>query len=275
MSGNLIIIGNGFDIDHNIESRYKYYEKYLRANKNGFNEFIEQIYLEPNKEKGIELWSDFETALANPDLACCKNIISTNYYFGSLLKIGEKICESFSDWIKTISIEVPIKYLLNKNDKYFTFNYTGFLEAGYKIPEENINYIHGHQTKALFGSNMYGKHDGIIVGHKKCECNDERKELIDSTEKDVYKIIREKGSIFKSLSNLDINTIKVFGCSYCEVDYPYFELFRDMFKNAFWELGYQTQKDKDNMGTYINKLKLVKNVNYIDMKNKDLFPLID
>ena len=54
---NLIIIGNGFDLAHNLNTRYSDFMEYLWKNdKEFYDRLTKYIYDE-------DLWNDFETAL--------------------------------------------------------------------------------------------------------------------------------------------------------------------------------------------------------------------
>ena len=63
MSNNqLYIIGNGFDIFHEIQSRYSDFEIYVKHNDKQLYDVLDEYF---NSE---DLWSEFEEALAHIDI---------------------------------------------------------------------------------------------------------------------------------------------------------------------------------------------------------------
>ena len=60
----LYIIGNGFDLAHNIKSRYSDFGRFLEENYYGLKVQSEILY----EDTDVSLWTDFETALGSIDI---------------------------------------------------------------------------------------------------------------------------------------------------------------------------------------------------------------
>jgi len=61
----LYIIGNGFDLHHEINSSYSHFKTYFKQNGTDFFDRIEVYFKNSN-----ELWSSFEIELANLNNNC-------------------------------------------------------------------------------------------------------------------------------------------------------------------------------------------------------------
>jgi len=250
----LFIIGNGFDIAHDIKSCYKDYHNWLLQHQ--YYEFV--TYMEslfPTIKDGkLLLWKDFEEAIGIYDtmqihMKYFQGVDSYQYAKETQLKVTERI-KPFVDMIPKTLIEwarniigfpcPPIYEGLTQDCKYLTFNYTLVLERIYGINPENICHIHGCINN-----------DKIIVGHNhKINPQDEDDnqlnikmsrrnivELMNKNEKPVMDIIQKNTVFFNSL--YDIQRIIVIGHSMAEVDMPYFEeiskhVSRDCIWHFYW-----------------------------------------
>mgnify|MGYP006873121367 CR=1 FL=1 len=61
---------------------------------------------------------------------------------------------------------------------------------------------------------------------------------------------------FEKLIFANIDTIEVTGCSFNEIDYPYFKKIKDCCPYAKWILNWHNDEDFKNREKYINKLNL-------------------
>ncbi len=156
-SKRLYIIGNGFDLYHKIKSSYWDFETFVKTKDKNLFEALGKYF------NANELWSDFETTLEYLDT---ERIIdeATNYLesYGSekwseashydyqfeiknkIDLITIKLKEKFIEWVLQLAIPIDEVQRLNISSKAFflTFNYTCTLERVYRIPPENILYIH-------------------------------------------------------------------------------------------------------------------------------------
>lgn len=251
---NLIILGNGFDLAHGLKTSYCDLRCYLKADNDHANlaEVLESIC-----EKS-KLWIDFEHSLGNVDgsvVERVRELFPSADVFGD---IKEKIGNAIYAWLLATVQDKPVKSrcILDKDDFYFSFNYTLTLEDYYDI-KDNIKHIHGD----LITNSVQGN---IIFGHANSTCEDENsKGVVNALYKDVYKIIENNEDYFRSLENNGINVIKVYGFSYSDIDLPYFKKIREVLPNVKWEFGYYKEdKNIDNTLTridkYVNELNLTK-----------------
>lgn len=160
MNKNLYIIGNGFDLHHNINSKYIDFREWIFENNIDLICKIEEIY-------GIcseEWWSNFEEQLAyldvygfsyeiayqnTPDLMsdhCDRTwndaAIETENKLNNLFN---ELKDYFRDWILQLNIPSKEKMIeiKIKNSIFLTFNYTKTLENLYRVPISQILHIHG------------------------------------------------------------------------------------------------------------------------------------
>ena len=242
----LYIIGNGFDIVHGLKTKYFDFKCYLKKYDSSLYSQLNEIY------KNEELWSDFEKALASPNLDLLnkldnffgKNTLGTIFFYN--IKIA------LEKWIETIDYNSSTRILnVDKANYYFTFNYTYTLENFYNINGFKIKHIHG---KVL----PYTPYSDLKFGHNNTKNNDV--ELITCSLKNTKAIIEDNKEYFGTLPTC-ITEIIVIGVSYNNIDYPYFEVISKKCKNAKWIFYYYTNSDKSNLiNNYIKRLKLKKSV---------------
>lgn len=154
---NLIIIGNGFDLAHGLETRWSNFKEYLSL----FNEELLH-YLEQCAEN--DLWSDFEKGLGKlnrkkiyanelSDFDCIKNDDDDgrNHQMADRIRNVEDLIiddtkRTLNNWILSIDVNVTpfenLKQILN-GALVITFNYTQTLEMTYGLNSSNIVYLHG------------------------------------------------------------------------------------------------------------------------------------
>lgn len=165
----LFIIGNGFDLHHNMPTGYNDYKKFLNnSHPDAIKSFESFGYIAGYGSKD-NLWSDLEKALTldaeyliddfvnnyHPDLSS-----DSDYTFDEMrveLENATQFIYNFTglyflEWIKSVN---PFEYYVDKNlhfdpdDLFITFNYTATLESLYQIPSENILHIHGKISDEL------------------------------------------------------------------------------------------------------------------------------
>ncbi len=234
----LYIIGNGFDLAHGLCTCYEAFHEWLDEHKDKYAKayfFIDSI---DGLTNDIELWSNFEKALGKIDAKeLFKNVIkeyketqdkddwvaqSDAVYAGIeyfLKDYYQELLNAFGAWARDIPVDeeeiVEIKYpqiMNDKEDYFFTFNYTPTLEKIYHIHTEHIKHIHGDYT---------GKTQ-IIVGHATDYSNvreklnvidddqlpadvgdsvDKMIEMLNMSQKDTDRIIAENSDYFKGLKS--------------------------------------------------------------------------
>lgn len=187
----LFIIGNGFDLDHNLLSKFSDFKKYLKTtylpkynydyptlpnvgvDKDG-DEAVDPIsaaqilYALVNHISEYSTWQDFEKCLGKLDYQEILDMVEKDdekpfYYFNSLEDIVEDfnhtmkfaISKLFVEWIEQIDYSnASKKYEFKEDDLFLSFNYTHVLEDVYGIMPENICHIHGSANGGL-----------CIIGH--------------------------------------------------------------------------------------------------------------
>ena len=163
---NLYLIGNGFDLHHNIKSGYPLFHEWLKKHDEDLYEEFLNFY--PDAEVD-EWWSEMEerfgdgvdfefledyiskTAAENEPNYGSDDFRDADYHTASiyaeerLRNLVEGIKSHFGDWINNLdSADVTKKVNLVINDSYFiNFNYTPTLENTYNIPANQIIHIHG------------------------------------------------------------------------------------------------------------------------------------
>ena len=198
----LVVIGNGFDLAHGLNTKYSDFMEYLCSYEKKPNMIDDRFVLlnsvstqAQERHRFYEaiskyipeqdLWSSFEEALGFLD---CEQVQDDNscyfldygddnwrdsanhdfqYMISEDLSFATNISRYFSEWILHINTSVqPIlsSNVLNGNCLFLNFNYTDTLEKVYSIPASNILYIHGN---ALRGNNLIlGHHDATLFQGK-------------------------------------------------------------------------------------------------------------
>lgn len=241
---NLIIIGNGFDLAHRLPTKYTDFHNYLEKTNPDCIDRLDSLFTFG------EQWCDFENGLGHLKESAAQLVLKS--YLGIHTTIKDEIQRNFTSWVTSLEEKnnATKKYELSKEDEYLSFNYTHTLYRSYDIDEKNINYIHGCIGLGLFDYKQ------IIFGHKECVGNKITQSLLDATVKDVDSIITRNKDYFNSLSEKNIYTIKVFGHSYADVDFKYFEEIRKQLHCAMWEFGYFDETARLCAKNYIAKLGL-------------------
>lgn len=160
---NLYIIGNGFDLHHDIPSRYADFLNWLRNNKKAAYNKIVDLYNDADEN---EWWNEFETNLGyfeirekieNISFVCqpdeddfekMRVIDTTVGAWEAENEIGgviNAIKDTFHEWVDSLpQASINNKVNIDVKDSFFiTFNYTLTLECLYEIERDKILHIHG------------------------------------------------------------------------------------------------------------------------------------
>lgn len=242
---NLFIIGNGFDLAHNLKTSYLDFKKYVQKNDPQFFENFYSLYMysfereyeSPLSTESIHdeyecLWKNIENNMknVNEELILDANLELELEYndpysddcfdtaYESLIPyikdIPEKLLENLQNWIETIElneISKKTKYINNNyytQNIYLTFNYTRVLEEVYEIDSSDICHIHGEVG------------DELVIGHLNQErimkLNEEKNKEEDSffegldpiDNEEEYQIAEEKFNYTKYHYNYKIEQLK-------------------------------------------------------------------
>lgn len=251
----LYIIGNGFDLAHNMKTSYEDFHKWLLDN--GESDAVCRLEcLYPNIKNHLGRWCDLESALGSVSMResvdydknyqeCSDEIRDENsshdaYRCGEKLKNVVDILPSLlTEWVASISTNgVSPSFRIDKNAKFLSFNYTRTLEDIYKVKEDNI--LHIHET--IIGNKP------LVVGYGDALFEDDNfstddetinleliKNLLSHNRKPVDAIMKEPKpkEWFEGLN--EIASVIVYGHSCSKVDKPYFQKVTESIKdNAHW-----------------------------------------
>lgn len=282
---NLYIIGNGFDIHHEIKCKYSDFHKWLCVNNPMLENRLFQVYgLHHN-----DFWSSLETNLGE----ITTEAILEGYVYAPMMisihKINEKepivlsmddytelvgeigytlerlykdLQIAFSNWVFQLENANPERRIgINRNDSAFiNFNYTQTLESLYAIHESNILYIHG----------CAAKNENLIFGHDKTPdkllrnwqnnySEEELSVLLEATNemsilyKDVESIIEKHSLFWESIK--PAQKIHIWGLSLSEVDMPYIEYINSIISNdAVWEFSWYSESDKKRIIEVVKRI---------------------
>lgn len=191
----LFIIGNGFDLNEGLNTRYSDFKKYLENHnskllddlmffyKNIFDldvdedsvmNFDKSIFISSKGKSFIpndlNLWSSFEKNMANISFSNIRDIVGfgkfplKNYdetlttlkrYFETTL---QNLKISLKQWIKSINI-YPTLFInkFPKDCEFINFNYTDTLEQKYLVRSDKICYLHNNKkdNEIVFGCCVY------------------------------------------------------------------------------------------------------------------------
>lgn len=279
----LIIIGSGFDIAHDLPTRYSDFKSYLENNTESSDDKYFYDSLNAYIDNEI-LWSSFEKALGILDedklrddcLTCLPSYgdedwsdsghYSYQYELEKRLQFSSQISMYLKRWINQIYIEnnsVFSSKLINQNYLFVSFNYTDTLEQIYKIPNEKILYIHGRAKNS--DELIAGHHDKNLLKNDEVNyCDKDTRiesgnfiinDYYNKTFKNTESIIKENILFFDSLSK--ISTIYVLGHSLSEIDIDYFEKIKSIvLSNAYWHISYYNENDKKHIRNFKEKLEL-------------------
>lgn len=160
MSTHLYLIGNGFDLHHNINSSYLAFRGWMYENNPDIMNDVENIYGYCDKN----WWSDFENQLASLDVIRFGEEIAfenqpdlmsehcDRTWNDAEIEVEQKlealysdIRACFHDWIMQLNRPDAVKMVkIDTNDSIFiNFNYTKTLEDLYGISPSKILHIHG------------------------------------------------------------------------------------------------------------------------------------
>lgn len=253
---HLYIIGNGFDIHHEIPSGYLDFHNWLDEVEDRETQMtIEEIfgYCSSN------WWKHFEENLGSANtLDIAMEEVRENYpdfgsddfsdgdWYNAEIAVEQKFEEAyniirsaFRKWVATLpyGLEEKKLRLIKKDSVFINFNYSLTLEKLYHIPESQVLHIHGKS----------GGTDELVLGHglseKEIESMMEADEppLGEDEEGDDFVTQRAKGAAISGVyeqrkkvdeiikkhkdwfdSLRDVSYIHFYGHSFADVDLPYF-----------------------------------------------------
>lgn len=266
----LYIIGNGFDLHHNLPTSYNHFDNFMET---WSREMYYNIHCYWEFKEKNDKWCDFENDLSTYNSRkmhedCSKRNTDPEYISDQCgletQRLYNGITECFIDWVKSIKIETRTKKVkLVQNAYYITFNYTCTLQDIYEIPESVIWHIHGSslEHEVIFGHNVkeeieYNYSDDTGMPSTEQEWGEEAwryaKLPLNQFRKKTEQVIKENKTQFLKYKNLE--NIYVLGHSLADVDLPYFELIHEKNKKAKWYVSYYNDSEQDYMCAQLKKV---------------------
>lgn len=254
----LYIIGNGFDMAHDILSSYRDFCRFMCENHYADYQRIGKYFFEDESE----LWSDFERNLTHLNI---ERLVRENidvWKYQNSREIENTFDTEFSnlkayfmEWVTSQfnNIQADRKYDLSRNDFYITFNYTPTLHIVYDVPNTHIIYIHENSVEDSMVMPIVGHGEspedieqriaivsdeieeivrasfqisaGIYPVEETIEIiKHEIERFLNSLRKDTEDVISHYNDFFEDLgTHKDVITdVIILGHSLAEVDMPYF-----------------------------------------------------
>lgn len=265
----LIIIGNGFDLAHDIKSSYWDFREWLY--KNGNTKFVNMMDVFFSNERDV--WSGIEQALGEYDeeaiLDYCRpdeefdiehSLSSSARVEDSPMAFFQPVLEEFKDafeeWVDNIDINgIKNVYHLDPLCRYLTFNYTDTLETRYGIPINQIAHIHGsrlNNEEYVVGHNNPRNlsdawdEDGLIFEQ---QAHENIISWMNGFVKDYESNITNHKEFFNGL--FGVKQIITYGHSMAKVDWPYFaEIIKIVGVNVPWRVSCFSMDDRNNTAEF-------------------------
>ena len=265
----LIIIGNGFDLAHDIKSSYWDFREWLY--KNGNTKLVNMMDVFFSNERDV--WSGIEQAFGEYDeeaiLDYCRpdeefdiehSLSSSARVEDSPMAFFQPVLEEFKDafeeWVDNIDINgIKNVYHLDPLCRYLTFNYTDTLETRYGIPINQIAHIHGsrqNNEEYVVGHNNPRNlsdawdEDGLIFEQ---QAHENIISWMNGFVKDYESNITNHKEFFNGL--FGVKQIITYGHSMAKVDWPYFaEIIKIVGINVPWRVSCFSMDDRNNTAEF-------------------------
>ena len=278
MKNRLFVIGNGFDLAHNLPTAFDPDFKNI-ANK------IEPAYFwDIYQSRKDEIWSDFENLLGCPDFnnleqifdgfepdylaeseSARDDIIFQSMVNGHLQDVLREFAENAERSLTFKKRKIDFEQLLDLDAYYISFNYTHVLEKLYNIPTYNVLHIHGEvgndnlilgYPEGNFTPEKY-RYDATLRGHYvETTIQEYISNIDDIYVRKAYEHLYDKCKSFSKkpriscleffLENVEINEIIVYGHS-CAIDFEYFDFLNVKYPNAVWVFYTNDEKQEINV----------------------------
>lgn len=270
----LFIIGNGFDLDHDMPTGFSHFKSYIETCAEYISEGLLAIsgYSDVKPE---DMWFEFERYMEglNTDYLNDYNedkvteLVSygsdefrdrdnhtLEHYYSMDLSWIDGLKEAFCTWINSVTNPEEAKYVLDKHRNLFvSFNYTFTLEETYQIPPERVVHLHGagdsdktllmgHRKKPNsmeLGMSESGNDVRIYNAYEQCS------RYIEEFFKPVEAIADRLESYLHSFGNIE--QVIVLGHSYNEIDKPYFKTISNVFPRAEYTFSVFNEDDNERL----------------------------
>lgn len=172
---NLYIIGNGFDLHHDIPCSFKNFRDWAMENDASFIYSLTKVY---NNAWDFEWWKDFENSLSQLNISSYagkkgnlydpeyvneesiekKTQYASNKIVEEFSTLKDSMINNFQKWLNDAYSKCnkeKIIHLHSTNSIFLSFNYTKTLEEIYNIDTKYIYHIHG----------IIDDKNSMVVGH--------------------------------------------------------------------------------------------------------------
>lgn len=261
---NLIILGNGFDLAHGLQTKYSDFRDYIWNNNREFYEQLTKYIFED------DLWNDFENALGSFDDGEIKEMSKAaylnyddNYYnydraISDELEFSTKISEYLLEWVKSIDIKTKpavSRKIINNDNIFINFNYTDTLEKVYDIVNNNILYIHG---RALSNERLIIGHHNVFAYAGKQPIlltYQEMDEWIEYQMNMSWEESEKENQIGRYFVDTYKDTDQIIARNKGFFDFSYFQKIREsVSEDCVWNITYHSEKDENNAKDFVKKL---------------------
>ena len=291
----LFIIGNGFDIAHDLPTAYNPHFKEI-AERTEPTSYFWDIY----QSREVDIWADFENCLAHPDFNSLEEIFdgyapdylsdyeSDRDAIITQVDLNGKLLEAlyiFADRAECeISNILPLpkyKNCFSQNDLFVTCNYTHTLEKIYEISPCNVFHIHGEVGK---NNLILGYPEGSYEAEKyyydvrqkgrgpyrAVDIEEHIEDMLKEELMDYYTYTAYASLIGKTksfcklpqtkklkafLKDVSADEVVVTGHS-CAIDFSYFEYINHRFPSAKWVFNPFDENTKLNVEEMIKLLRI-------------------
>lgn len=288
MKNKLFIIGNGFDLAHNLPTRFNpdfmnFAQKYEQDN-----------FWDLYQTREDNIWADFENLLSCPDFNTLEKIFdgyAPDYLSdresdrdaiifqvelnGNLHDALYEFANNAEEYLSNIQSNIFFKQILDSDGYYINFNYTHTLEDIYYIPSEQILHIHGEVGKnnlklgypqGNFKPEKYF-YDVRAKGkgpYAEMETEDYINSIEDYYVRTAYDGLLNKCKSFYKEIELDIlkdfldknrcriEEIVIYGHS-CTIDFEYFRYLNIRYPNAYWTFYVRGTEQENNVNHIIEE----------------------
>ena len=260
----LYIIGNGFDLKHQLPTRYSDFAYFCKALYPCL--FWKMSVLFPKISVG-SLWSNFENGLGLPDEEHLNQLAEIYTKKGDDLSssLNFDLKDALKEWViclkKMTGTLKPI-YNFDEDAMFITFNYTDTLEKLYKIKPSNIIHIHDF-AKDKDEEQLFA---GYIFGHDRNLEQTSSENFVNTFKKE-----KKDENLLEKLNEWSLNNpidIFVLGHSINNIDLSYFKIIANKFENAIWHFDYLNEDDKNTKLKSLSHIENVNNVIPIDETTK-------
>ena len=275
MNDKLYIIGNGFDLHHNLKTSYKNFRDCFAKKNQRLWKSLTDFYGDIGDDD--MWWTSFEERLGKIDYQRLKN--SYNGEALGSFKIEQFLKNDlpfyFGEWIKQVDdvVEPDATLEIDGESQYFSFNYTLLLEKTYGIDERQIWHIHNSKRDLCDGErpivgpdateeqllSHYGEYSKTNQDVSSYYADDVGRGLIRSGKKVKDRVSLLSDEFSKRFSN--IRHYVLMGFSLNEIDIPYINKIVEVnssFSDADWILYAHGDKDKKILPATMQKFGVEK-----------------